>query len=460
MTHRLLTALALLGIAACSATKATPPTSHEPGSTTPSENPTSTTSPTTDVTPQPPPGSAAEGNADFALSMLTAVGSTANLTNKDVFVSPYSLSYALAMAYTGARNGTATEMRNVLRFTASDADLPSAFGAISSALATRGQNTGASGSAGGPFQLHVASSVWGDRNIAWQPTYLDTLSKGYDAALEQVDYVNAMDAATSQINQWVDNETEHLIPDLIAPGSLESDTKMVLVNAVFFDASWGAAFAPSSGNLEFTTIDGSTASLPQMEQASLLPYGRGQGYEAVAIPFSDPQLELVAILPGEDFTAFEKGLTGAKMLSIISGMTDQLVDLRFPRFSLTGDYDLGAALQSLGMNSAFTKGADFSGMSSNPADIFHIAKVIQKTKVNITEKGTLAAAATAVEMSSGATSGSNAPPPVMIHLTADHPFIMAVVDKPTQTLLFLGHVVDPTPAPVTPGCTGSSSGCD
>jgi serpin B len=377
----------------------------------------------------------ATGQATFAVDLYQTVRKQPESVDKDLFLSPHSISIALAMTYAGARTDTATEMRKTLRFALPDDRIHSAFDYVDLELAGRGKN--ATGRDGQPFRLNVTNSIWGQKDRQFEKPFLDTLAVNYGAGLNVVDFIGQTETSRQTINRWVEAMTEKRIKDILAEGTITADTRIVLVNAVYFNAAWATKFLESStAPGPFTKVDKSTVQVPMMHGTASRPYAKGDGYEAVELPYDGGELSLLVIAPtAGTFAAFESTLTGGKVLDIRAGLQAQQVKLAFPKLKLEGDFGLKAPLQAMGMENAFTDAADFSGMST--AERLKVKDVVHKTFVDIDENGTEAAAATAVV---GVTT-SLPPPPIEVNI--DRPFIMAIVDHQTKALVFLGRILEP-----------------
>lgn len=378
----------------------------------------------------------AADQADFALDLYQAVRKDAALDGKDVFLSPHSVSTALAMTYAGARSTTAAEMKKALHFGLPDDRLHKAFDWLDLALSSRGQN--AKGKDDQPFRLKVASSIWGQKSYAFQTPFLDTLAVDYGAGLNAVDFVKDATGATHAINAWVEQKTENRIKNLVPDGALDPDTRLVLVNAVYFNAAWASKFEPTATKPgTFTKLDGSTVQVEMMHGGAQRRYAKADGFEAVELPYDGGELSMMAIAPDSGtFGTFEASLTGRKVLDIFAAMAERTVIVGFPKVKLDAAFDLTAPLAGLGMETAFSPGtADFSGIAD---DHLYMKGVLHKTFLELDENGTEAAAATAVI--AGTTSAPQDPP---VTVTFDRPYLIAIVDRATKTLVFFGRIVDP-----------------
>lgn len=370
------------------------------------------------------------GNTEFALDLYRIVGDT----DRNVFYSPYSISLALAMTYAGARGDTAQEMADTLHFSLPPEQLHPAWNALDQALAGRGQQTAAEGER---FRLHIANALWGQQGHPFEAEFLDLLAERYGAGLRLLDYAAAPEPARQAINRWVEEQTEEKIRDLLPPGSISEMTRLVLSNAIYLNASWMHPFnKDATRDGAFHLLDGSTVTVPMMQQSARLGYGEGQGYQLVELPYVGGELSMVVLLPTEGhFDAFAQGLDAQQLAALVQGLELAQVELALPRFEYEAGLQLRDALTRLGMEQAFNMEADFSGMTGKP-DLF-IDDVYHKAFVAVDEEGTEAAAATAVVMDLKMAVGQ--PQEVRV----DRPFIFLIRDLQTDAILFLGHVVNP-----------------
>jgi serpin B len=386
----------------------------------------------------------AKGQAAFAVDLYQAVRTDPEHAASDIFISPHSVSTALAMTYAGARGNTADEMRSMLHFGLPDARLHSAFDRLDLDLHSRGED--ARGQDGQPFRLNVANSIWAQKGTPFEAPFLDTLAVDYDSGLNVVDFVKDTEGGRLAINAWVDTKTEHRIKDVLPEGSLDERARLVIVNAVYFNAAWSTPFNPNGTALAaFTRLDGGTVQMPMMHGLDARPYVKGDGFEAVELPYDGNELAMLVIAPNAGtFGTYEAQFSGDKALGILGSLQSASVDLSFPKLKLDGSFGLKNPLKSMGMARAFDADvADFTGMSPRAAaEHFHIGNVLHKTFLDLDEKGTEAAAATVVINDLGG--GAPTEPAKPIIMNVDRPFIFAIVDHQTKTLVFLGRVVAPT----------------
>ncbi|HVH41871.1 MAG TPA: serpin family protein [Labilithrix sp.] len=379
----------------------------------------------------------ATSQAAFAVDLFQSVAKRPDSVGKNVFLSPHSVSTALAMTYAGARGTTAEEMKKALHFDLADARLHEAFNSLDLALESRGKT--ATGKDGKPFRLKVTNSIWTQKGSAFEAPFLDSLAVNYGAGLNVVDFEGETEKTRATINGWVEEKTEQRIKEILPENSIDAATRFVLVNAVYFNAAWASKFEPSATtDGAFTKADGATVQTPMMQGKAFRPYASGDGYEAVEMPYDGNELSMLVIAPtAGTFATFESALTGAKVLDILAGLQSKEVRLHFPKLKVEASYGLTEPLKSLGMQQAFGPGADFSGMSV--AESFNVKDVLHKTFLELDENGTEAAAATAVV---GEVTSAPVDPPV--EMRVDRPFFTAIVDRQTKTLVFVGRIVDPT----------------
>ena len=355
----------------------------------------------------------------------------------NIFFSPYSLSEVLAMTYGGARGNTEKEMAAALEFQLPQDKLHLAFDALDLALASRGQ--GAKGKDQQPFRLHVVNAIWGQTGFDFLPSYLELLAENYGSGLRILDFQKNPESSRVAINNWVAQQTEQKIKDLIPEGSITDMTRLVLTNAIYFNAAWLNQFDKNSTKPgDFTLKNGSKVSVPMMHEQESFNYSSGDGYQVVELPYDGNELSMVILLPDQGkFDSFEASLTGQSVTGIIQGMKSRTVQLSMPKFTTEQSFGLKSALTSLGMKDAFAPGlADFSGMDGKK-DLY-IQDVVHKAFIIVDEAGTEAAAA------SGVIVGTTAVPSDIVKLDINRPFIYLIHDIQTGTILFLGRVMNPS----------------
>ena len=372
------------------------------------------------------------GNNAFAFDAYQMLKS-----DKNLFLSPYSISLALAMTYAGARGDTAQQMASTLQYTLPQEQLHPALNSLDIELSQRG--VGAKGKDDKGFRLNIVNAIWGQKGYAFLQDFLDVLAENYGAGVRILDFKDAPEPSRITINDWVNDQTEGRINDLIPKGAIDAMTRLVLTNAIYFNAAWQYPFdkdATSDGS--FHLLGGGEVMVPMMKETESFTYAEGNDYQAVELPYDGRELSMVILLPQRgQFTAFEGSLDAKKVDGIISSLDYKKIALTMPKFEFTSDFSLKKTLTALGMPVAFTETADFSGMDGK-RDLF-ISDVIHKAFVSVDESGTEAAAATAVIMAA-----TSAPmPEEIINVTVDRPFIFLIRDIQTGAILFLGRVMNP-----------------
>lgn len=367
----------------------------------------------------------AANNADFALALLHAAAPTGNF-----FFSPHSISLALAMTYAGAAGDTAADMRSALRFRQDPAVLHPAFNTLDQTLSARGASD-AHGLDGTPFRLRITNALFAQQGFPILPSYLDLVAEYYGAGVSLLDFVTAPEPARQAINAWVAAVTEGRIPELLPQGSIDPSTVLVLTNAVYFNAAWDDAFPEAStAPGAFMLPDGSSVSVALMHGRVGTTLAVGTGWRAAEIPYEGADISFLLVVP-DDLAAFEATLDGARYQAIVAALQPGDVAITLPRFATRSQLSLRPALSALGMARAF-EAADLSALS--PTDGLFISDVIHQAWVRVNEKGTEAAAATAVIV------GRVSLPEEVV---ANRPFLFFVRDRPTGAILFAGRVTDP-----------------
>jgi serpin B len=340
------------------------------------------------------------------------------------------------MTYSSARGETEKQMSDTLHFVLSQDRLHPAFNGLDIELSKRGE--GAQGKDEEGFRLNIVNAIWGQEDYRFLSEFLDVLAENYGAGLRALDFVNAPEESRITINDWVSEQTEGRIEDLIPEGAIDALTRLVLTNAIYFNAAWQFPFnedATTDG--PFYLLDGGEVIVPMMTQTESFGYTKGDDYQAVELPYDGQELSMIILLPSDgQFENFESSMVYQRVTEIISSLAGQQVNLTIPKFEFESEFSLKKALTTMGMPVAFSADADFSGMTGN-RDLA-IDDILHKAFVSVDEAGTEAAAATAVIMTLTAVPA----PPVVV--TVDRPFIFLIRDIETGTILFIGRVVNPS----------------
>ena len=372
-----------------------------------------------------------QGNNTFAFELYRELSNGQG----NLFFSPFSISQALAMTLAGARGETERQMTNTLHYELPQSALHPSFNALDRELASRGRDLQAEENQF--FELNIANAIWGQQGYEFLPDFLDVLAENYGAGLRPVDFAGAPEESRVKINDWVSSETQDKIKDLLPYGAVNERTRLVLTNAIYFNASWQWPFDKRlTRELPFQLAGGTMVEVPMMTETSRDFYGyvKGEGYQAVDVPYSSGEMSMTILLPDEGtFEEFEDSLNAQGLDRILDDIEIGHITVTMPLFELESEFSLDQTLAEMGMPDAFGAGADFSGMTGTRE--LWVSEVAHKAFVSVDEEGTEAAAATAVVVQ---VSG-----PTLV--TVDRPFIFFIRDRATGAVLFLGRVMNPKP---------------
>jgi len=376
-----------------------------------------------------------EGNTAFALDLYHAVkGDQGNF-----IFSPHSISVAFAMTYAGARNNTEIQMARTLHFDLPRERLHAAFNALDLALNSRGQ--GGETNEGTDFKLNIVNAAWTQDGYPFLQDFLDLLAVNYGAGMYILDFVSDPESSRRTINNWVARETEDKIKDLLAPGSIDGLTRLVLTNAIYFYGAWSIPFDEDLTETDnFYLANGDVVSIPMMSHFS----GNGEifsavvfdGYTAVELPYKGDEISMLILVPDRGrFFEIEQALDANLIDNTVKSLTSWGLRLKMPKFKYESKFELKNTLSQMGMPEAFDPGlADFTGMTALRELV--IDEAYHQGFISVDEKGTEAAAATAVVI---ALTGAG----TSLNLTIDRPFIYLIRDMQTNAILFMGRVVNP-----------------
>ena len=368
------------------------------------------------------------GNTAFALDLYSRLRETEG----NLAFSPASISLALGMTFAGARGDTAGEMARTLHFERAGDGVHPAFGALLAAW-----------EAADGVDLRIANRLFGERSMTFHDPFLERTRDDYGAALQAIDFRGEPDPSRERINRWVEERTEDRIQDLLPAGSIDTDTRLVVANAIYFKGQWRTRFDPSRTRaLPFHLAGGGTAPVPTMHLSAALGHAAVDGLQILVLPYAGDALAMWVLLPDErdGLPQLEARLTPDALAGWRDTARDVEVEVLLPRFTIDPEQSvaLRETLSEMGMPSAFDRRGDFTGICDERP--FHVDDVYHKAFVEVNEEGTEAAAATGAVL--GIESVMVTEPPVF---RADHPFLFAIVDLRNDSILFLGRIVDPTP---------------
>ncbi|XP_076999842.1 leukocyte elastase inhibitor [Tamandua tetradactyla] len=372
-------------------------------------------------------------STQFALDLFRTLNNDNPTGN--IFFSPFSISSALAMIYLGAQGDTAAQLSKAFHFDTSE-DIHSKFQILNADINKRGVS----------YILKLANRLYGEKTYNFLPEFLASTQKMYGADLASVDFLHASENARKEINQWVKEQTEGKIPELLASGVVDSMTKLVLVNAIYFKGSWAEKFMKkATTDAPFRLNKKDTKTVKMMHQKKKFPYGYIQELKCrvLELPYEGKELSMIILLPDDikdDSTGLkkiEKQMTLEKLKEWTKPENLDLVEVNvsLPIFRLEDSYNLNTHLAHLGVEDLFSSSkADLSGMSES-RDIF-ISKIVHKSFVEVNEEGTEAAAATA-----GIATFCMLMPEETFN--ADHPFLFYIQHNASRNILFLGRLTSP-----------------
>jgi len=363
--------------------------------------------------------------ADVSLDGISSFGwdlfPAAAQNEKNTIFSPYSIYSCLSMTAAGAQGDTLKEMQKVLR-------LPPNLKKLSDALTANNESL--------QGHLKIANSLWLAPKFVIKAEFRKTIETDFQASVQSLDFSVSQTAANT-INQWIAEHTDQKITKLFAPNDLQSSTRLVLANALYFSAKFLRPFDPKMTTAEsFWTDTDSNVKTPMMEQTAPFLYVEDDTFQTIAIPMKAQQIAFVVFLPKEKvFSGLSSLMTSDTFKTILENLDAAKVQVRLPKFTLKERFDLNQILSQLGISSAFTPQANFSGIDGK-MDLY-LSKVVHEAYFALDESGIVAAAATGAAMNITSTEGT---PKVFI---ADHPFIFALVDLQTKIPLFLGELITP-----------------
>jgi serine protease inhibitor len=397
------------------------------------------------------PGPAAQATNQLGVDLYRQLATG----DGNLCISPYSIDNALAMTFVGADGETRSEMARVLHFP-NGGNMPASFSALQQSLEQMSVKTEKlvedSKKFGGPSEpitLNIANRLFAQKGYQFRDAFISLVKQNFGGAFEALDFAADPPLATQHINKWVADQTHDKIRDLIPADALNKLTRLVLANALYLKAPWADAFSDKTTQPElFFVRGGDPVNLPMMRKRSEhFGYARREGFTVVSLPYVGDDLQFVVLLPDEvnGLRTLESKLT-ADVLATCAKLEQRDVDLHLPKFKLQPPtIALAETFQALGMKTAFDipqGSANFDKIAPRkPNDYLYISNIFHKTFIDVDEKGTEAAAATAVAMMRATGLAQPKPPPIEVKV--DRPFVYAIQHVPSGVCLFLGRVTDP-----------------
>jgi serpin B len=380
--------------------------------------------PTVDDTSATPEGinEVVKANNQFGLDIYSKISQEPG----NVFISPWSLASALSMTYEGARGNTAEEMKNVMHLP-DDKVRRSSFAKLFNEINKKDKK----------YQLFTANALWAQEDYPFLPEYMNLVEKYYAGKATNVDFAGDTEQARTTINDWVEDHTNNKIKNLFEKGVLTDMTRLVLTNAIYFKGTWLKQFEKSDTfDADFRINSEKTVQVPMMSMhKEEFKYYEDDKMQILEMPYDGEELSMLVLLPKkDDLTELENTISADKLSGWNQNLRQETLDVYMPKFTFETKYSLAETLANMGMPTAFSGGADFSGMDGS--NILYITAVIHQAFVEVNEEGTEAAAATGVVMAKTAISQT-------LTFRADHPFIFLIQERNSGNILFLGKIVNP-----------------
>lgn len=368
------------------------------------------------------------GNNEFAFDIYRKLAAP----GKNLFISPLSIVTAFSMVYTGSRGGTKQEIEKVFRYKVTGEDMARDWGALMTDMNSRAKS--------GKYRLDSANRIWTGKNILLEDAFTAAMKKYYDAGLKQVDFAGDPEGSRAAINKWVAKNTNDKITGLVPEGAVTRATSLVLTNAVYFLGTWEFPFVEkTTAKADFFVTPAKKVEVDMMNSFGHFKYYESEELQAVSLPYKtqgnkDDALSMTILLPKgrAGIAGLEKKLSPDSWKKLIAGLEKNEVYVYLPRFEVTSFASLAGTLRQMGIKTAFSPQADFSGIAPKLgiSDAFH------KAYVKVNEKGTEAAAATTIIMVT-ANGGKK------YTFRADHPFLFMICDNRSGAIMFIGRVSDP-----------------
>ncbi|MCD6493517.1 MAG: serpin family protein, partial [Archaeoglobaceae archaeon] len=375
-----------------------------------------------------------EANNQFALDLYLKLSNNKG----NIFFSPYSISSALAMVYEGAKNETAEEIKNVFHFPDNKTILRNSFEELYLEINNDSDKK---------YELHTANTLWIQNDFKILEEYISVIKRYYHGEARNLNFKSDPEGSRKIINEWVYEQTNHTIEELIPPSSIDESTRLVITNAIYFNGKWASSFDKSNTRLDdFWIGPNRSIKVPMMRQTNYFNYAEFKNMQVLEMPYAGNKLSMIILLPkGRNESSLkdvEKSLTMNKIKTIRTNLWKQKVEVIIPKLKFVKDYGLKKTFFEMGISKAFSPFfADFSGITGDRS--LYISKILHKAFIDVNEEGTEASAATAVILPVLIGPGKiSMPPPILFK--ADHPFVFIIQDKTSGAILFIGRVSNPT----------------
>jgi serpin B len=362
----------------------------------------------------------------FALEMYKKLAAE---DNKNMFFSPFSLSIAMGMTYSGANAETEKQIADVFGFSANTKGFHKSLGKVQNDLVNQGSKG---------VEIAIANQLWVDKQFKFRCSYLRQVKRAYGAPIERMPFRVEPEKCRLEINKWVEGKTNNRIVNLLPKGSITDLTALVLTNAIYFKGQWDNKFLEeSTRDGEFTTLDGERVRARMMSIRDKFKVYEGDDLKMIELPYAGKQFSMLVVLPNESIsiTKFEQSVSLENIDNYIDLLSKSEVYLKLPKFKFESEYELKPVLSNLGMPIAFSNAADFTRMSKKPE--LKIDEVYHKAFVEVSEEGTEAAAATAVVIVRKSVG-------VTVEFDVNRPFMFLIRDNASGTIVFMGRVTNPS----------------
>ncbi|MBD3328924.1 serpin family protein [Candidatus Dojkabacteria bacterium] len=378
--------------------------------------------------------SVTNSNNQFAVDLFSELSAD---DDGNLFFSPYSIGSAIAMTYEGAEGQTAQEIMTAFTFPGDKNALRDGYQSFYNAINNYGED----------FSLSTANAIWVQEGYPIAKEYIDTVDAYYGGKATNLDFINNSENSRDTINSWVADQTQNKISNLMPEGTISSWTRMVLTNAIYFEANWYDQFdSNDTEEQDFYLSSGEKVQVATMARegsSAEFGYAEDKTAQILELPYEGEDVSMIIYLPKKKTTKdLQQKMTVDQIEQWESDLVSQKVDMFIPKFEFKLSYDLVDVLNDMGMEKAFESDADFTGMFEEGSnEDLYIGNVVHKAFVKVDEAGTEAAAATGIDMVTTRVEPAKPKVPVF---RADHPFIFIIKDNNSDVILFMGRVADPS----------------